>query len=163
MPSTDIFKYQLSTIADTSDWFVSLKDALNGLSAADAVKTTEGNHSIWELVYHIWFWNDRWLRRLRNEKLEPMAGDNETTFEAQNTGEEQWNALQNKLHNVLASMKQEAENITEAKWMQNASKENPMPWYKAYSNLVTHTVYHIGQIVTLRKTLGVWSPDQGVK
>lgn len=163
MSSTDIFRYQISTLTDTSDWFVSLKDALNGLSSADAVRVSNGNHSIWELVYHIWFWNDRWLKRIRNEKLEPMTGDNETTFEAHNTGEEQWNALLNRLFNVMASMKQEAENMTEAKWMQNVSESNPTPWYKAYSNLTTHTAYHIGQIVTLRKALGIWNPDQGVK
>src|SRR6266704_57860 len=58
------------------NWFVSGKEAMEGLTPEQAVWTDGKNHSVGQLVKHIVFWNSRVLAQFKGEKSpEPPAND----------------------------------------------------------------------------------------
>ena len=57
---------QFKACYDTNTWFVSIQTALENLDAKDALaKTSSDTHSIFELVYHLYFFNKLELDRFR--------------------------------------------------------------------------------------------------
>ncbi len=68
---------QLRTTHDREDWFVPANVAVAGLTAEQAKWSPgKGNHSIGQLAYHIWYWDDRALAKFNGEK---PARSTETT------------------------------------------------------------------------------------
>jgi hypothetical protein len=57
---------QLKDTHTNSNWFVCADVALAGVTPEQANWTDgKGNHSVGQLAYHIWFWNERNLRNMR--------------------------------------------------------------------------------------------------
>ncbi|MEP7037083.1 MAG: DinB family protein, partial [Acidobacteriota bacterium] len=71
MTIKEILLEQFTACYDENNWFVALKNALANLTADEADWKTENlDNSILETVNHLSFWNERWLKKLRNERVE---------------------------------------------------------------------------------------------
>jgi uncharacterized damage-inducible protein DinB len=155
-PPTDlrgVLLEQLRTTHDTEDWFVPVNIAVDGLTAEQAKWSPgKGNHSVGQLAYHIWYWDNRSLMRFKGEKPPAFDGNNNETFD--NFTAEQWDDLVKKLNQVLADWENAVQQADDATLAKNAS---------LVAHIGAHNAYHVGQILYVRKLQGVWNPDKGVK
>jgi hypothetical protein len=144
---------QLKDTHTNSNWFVCVDVALAGVTPEQANWTDgKGNHSVGQLAYHIWFWNDRNLRRLKGEDAGKFSGNNNETFDKFDA--KSWSETVQKLDAVLMELEKMVENADEAKLKAIAP---------TIANINTHNAYHIGEIVMVRKEQGSWDPSKGVK
>ena len=144
---------QLKDTHTNSDWFVCADVALAGVTAEQANwKDGKGNHSVGQLAYHIWFWNERNLRTMRGEHPEKFSGSNDETFDKFDA--KSWNETVQKVDAVLTELEKMVENADEAKLKAIAP---------TIANINAHNAYHIGEIVMVRKEQGSWDASKGVK
>ncbi|MEM9831946.1 MAG: DinB family protein [Bacteroidota bacterium] len=137
----------------TKDWYVPLGIAVEGLTAEQADwKDSVDNHSIRELLSHVAFWNERVLRVVQGEVVTDFNGDNETTF--RKFDDLDWNLAVKKADSIQMEWQQAVERAT-AQQLDSVGSE--------ISNMCSHTAYHTGQIVYIRKQNGWWTSAQGVK
>lgn len=145
------------------NWFVPLNDALAGLTAELASwKDGSGNHSIWQLVNHLIFWNERWLIRFRGEVPAKMEGENSETFGTSGS-ENDWKQSVQKLDEILTEWETRLKGMDDDLLKKEAFAGYGDSWIAMLTQTTIHNAYHIGQIVTLRKLQGSWNPEQGVK
>ena len=144
---------QLQTTHDKEDWFVPVSIAVDGLTAQQAQWSPgKGNHSVGQLAYHIWYWDQRALNNFKGEKNPPFDNNNNETFDKFTP--DQWGDLVKKLNQVLADWEKAVNEADDAKLAANAS---------LIAHVGAHNAYHVGQILYVRKLQGVWNPDKGVK
>jgi uncharacterized damage-inducible protein DinB len=144
---------QLHTTHDQEDWFVPVSIAVDGLTAEQAMWSPgKGNHSVGQLAYHIWYWDQRALNDFKGVKNEKFDGNNNETFD--NFTADQWNDLVKKLNQVMSDWDKAVADADDAKLAANAS---------LVAHVGAHNAYHVGQILYVRKQQGVWNPDKGVK
>jgi uncharacterized damage-inducible protein DinB len=164
MSAKEILIEQFKAGYEENGWFVALKNALANITAEQALWKPHGTeHSVWEAVYHLTFWNERWLKRFRNEPFEQGRVVIAETFQApENPSEAAWNAALYKLYGVMDAIKSILENITEEKLAEQVSEKYEAPWSAPLGNMVIHNAYHTGQIVIIRKIAGNWDASKGV-
>lgn len=144
---------QLKTSHDQEDWYVPVSIAVDGMTAQQAMWSPgKGNHSVGQLAYHIWYWDNRALNTFKGIANEKFDGNNNETFDKFDSA--QWNDLVKKLNQVLADWETVVEQADDAKLAANAS---------LIAHVGAHNAYHVGQILYVRKLQGVWNPDKGVK
>jgi len=135
------------------DWFVPVMKALDGLTAKQAMwKPADSAHSIGELAYHIWYWNKEQLDKFYDRKPAPFSGDNNQTFTA--FTEESWATTIKQLNDVMQAWETAIKTADEAKLQK---------WASVIDHINTHTAYHTGQILYVRKLQGIWDSNKGVK
>ena len=143
---------QLKDTHTNSNWFVCADVAVAGVTPEQANwKDGKGNHSVGQLAYHIWFWNERNLRNMKGEHPEKFSGNNDETFDKFDA--KSWAETVQKMDAVLTELEKMVENADEAKLKAIATTI-------AYIN--AHNAYHIGEIVMVRKEQGSWDPKKGV-
>ena len=143
---------QLRTTHNQKDWFVSAKEAVDGVSAEQANWTDgKGNHSVGQLTYHLLFWNRRALAEFKGEDPGKFSGNNDETFN--NFDAKQWNATVKELDEVMTAWEKAVESADDAKLQKGAS---------TIAHIGAHNAYHLGQIVFVRKEQGSWDPKNGV-
>lgn len=141
-------------------WFVALRKALDGVTAESAMWKPEGaDHSIWELVNHTIFWNERWLQRYRGELTKPQDVENTSTFRPEDSD---WQATLTHLWAVMDEWRGNLETITDEKLESPVNEQYQAPWRSPLAHQNIHNAYHIGQIVLLRKLQGSWDASKGV-
>ena len=145
---------QFNATYNKKNWFVSLLDAVKDLSEVQAREKVKADvNSIYELVTHLTFWNERYLHKLRNHKLNEVA-DNDDTFK--NEANLHFDQLMAKAEHVFSE------------WQIELAKPDPFPqgetndWNSIVGHISSHNAYHIGQIVILRKLQGSWDKAKGV-
>ena len=145
---------QLRTVHNQKDWFVPVNVAVEGLTPDQAKwKDKSGNHSISELVNHLIFWNQRALEKFQDQKGVPFDGNNEETFsKGMESGD--WTAAVQKLDSVMTDCEKAVEQADDAKLQK---------WASTIAHIGTHTAYHTGQIIYIRRLQGSWNPEKGVK
>lgn len=144
---------QLRTTHDQEDWFVPVSIAVDGLTAQQAMWSPgKGNHSVGQLAYHIWYWDQRALNDFKGVKNEKFDGNNNDTFDKFTA--DQWTDLVKKLNQVLSDWDKAVNDADDAKLAASAS---------LIAHVGAHNAYHVGQILYVRKQQGVWNPDKGVK
>jgi len=145
---------QLKTTHNKKEWFVPVNIAVEGLTAEQAMwKDSSGNHSVGQLVNHLYFWNARELAKFKGEKPGPFSGNNEETF-ANKLDQQSWTALVKNLDDVLTQLE---------KIISEANDAKLLALYADIANISTHNAYHTGQIIFVRKLQGSWNPENGVK
>lgn len=154
---------QFTVTYEENGWFVALKNALEGLSVEEALwKEGELDHSIWELVVHLRYWNERWLRRFFGGEVGESKETIDATFRGESGGAEEWKKLKDELFKVFADWKRAIETADEAKFGELVSAEYDEPWSVPIAHQNIHNAYHIGQIVVIRKIQGSWNAERGV-
>jgi uncharacterized damage-inducible protein DinB len=143
---------QLQTTHNKEDWFVPANVAVAGLTAEQAKWSPgKGQHSVGQLAYHLWFWDERALQQFNGVKPPAFTGNNDETFDNFNAA--QWNDLVKKLNQVMSDWEKAVETADDKKLAENAS---------LIAHVGAHNAYHIGQILYVRKLEGVWDPSKGV-
>jgi hypothetical protein len=143
---------QLKSTHNVKNWFVPVNTAIEGLTAEQATWKDKGNHSVGQLAYHIWFWNERQLNDFRGTKNAAFSGNNEETFDK--FDQKQWNDLVKKVDQVLTDIE---------KWVESANDEQLKKHASTLANISAHNAYHTGQIISVRKAQGSWDAEKGVK
>jgi uncharacterized damage-inducible protein DinB len=144
---------QLRTTHSDEDWFVPANIAVAGLTADQAKWTPgNGNHSVGQLAYHLWFWDTQSLARFKGDKPPAFSGNNDETFN--DFTAEQWDDLVKKLNQVMTDWEAAVANADDQTLADHAS---------LIAHVGAHNAYHIGQIIYVRKLQGVWDPGKGVK
>lgn len=164
MTTKEFLIEQFTVCYDENGWFVALKNALRNLTAEQAAWKTENlDNSIWEILAHLNFYNERYLKRFKGEKLPPSNLENSETFAgAGELSEEDWQREVEKFDQVMSEWRSLLESADEEKLAQAVSAENASPWREVISNINTHNAHHGGQIVVLRKLQGSWDASKGV-
>jgi uncharacterized damage-inducible protein DinB len=138
------------------------------IAAELAARRVEGfPHSIGQLVFHMNYWMDYDLRRIRGEKPK-YPEHNSESFPTQGTpaGEEEWNRLRTRFSTLLDDAARMANSSREELDRQiepthPSHKERETSLEAVLWQLVAHNSYHIGQIAMIRRTLGAWPPRDG--
>lgn len=134
-------------------WYgASLREALSGVTAEIAlIRPSESVHNIWELVEHIFAWEDTLLRRLGGEKLdEPEEGDFPSPPPAPNDAA--W-------ERTLAKAERIHDRFLAACDEQTSESLERIVTGKEYNvrlmlhGALNHLAYHTGQIVLLKKLI----------
>jgi len=151
---------ELRSTHDKAEWFTPMNNAVAGLTAEQAKwvpKNAQGkldpdaNHSVGMLAYHLVFWNENALARLRGEKP-ANPNNNDETFNDFDPAH--WKDIVQRLDLVMKNLETEVEKMPE----ENLTKAAP-----TISHISTHNAYHTGQILYVRKLQGSWNPANGVK
>ena len=151
---------QLHSTHDMAEWFTPMNTAVAGLTAEQAKwvpQNAQGkldpnaNHSVGMLAYHLVFWNENALARLRGEKL-TSPGNNDETFNDFDAAH--WDDIVQRLDRVMKSLETEVEKMPGEKLAEVAP---------TIAHISTHNAYHTGQILYVRKLQGSWNPANGVK
>jgi hypothetical protein len=152
---------QLRSTHNQAEWFVPIDAAVAGLTAEQAkwVPTNaagkidpNANHSVGMLTYHLFFWNNNALAKLKGEKAPPVPSNNDETFNDFDAAN--WSKTVHDLDAVLTALEDLVANSDDA----TLAKFAP-----TIAHISTHNAYHTGQILYVRKLQGSWNPDNGVK
>lgn len=164
MTTKEFLLEQLTVCYDENGWFVALKNALRNLTADEAGWKPENlDNSIWGILAHLNFYNERYLRRFKGESLPPSTLENSETFAgADEASEANWQAEVERFDLVMSEWRNLLEATDQEKLAQAVSAENKSPWHEVISNINTHNAHHGGQIVVLRKLQGSWDASKGV-
>jgi len=144
---------QFATSYNKTEWFVCFKQAVKGLTHEQATqKMHKDCQTIFEIVAHLTYWNERYLKKMRGEIQDsPMQENNQLTFTQ--SGFKNWDELLQKAEEVFSGWVKHLETLT----------EKDTEHFTAISNTAMHNAYHIGQIVFLRKLHESWKSEEGVK
>lgn len=164
MTTKEFLLDQFISCYDTNGWFVALRNTLNNLTAQQAAWKPDGaDNSIWGVLAHLNFYNERYLKRFKGEQIENSHLENSETFSgAEDASEENWQAEIEKFDRVMSEWKSAIESADESKFAQNVSAENQSPWAEVVGLINTHNSHHGGQIVIMRKMQGSWDASKGV-
>jgi uncharacterized damage-inducible protein DinB len=160
MNQRDILLKQMAANHNEPNWFVPVVRALQGLTAEQASVKKGDSNSIWEIVNHLTFWNERYLHRFNGTPLTGKIESNDETFHNENN--EDWEAAQTRLHKVLTDWIRAVKKADEDIFLRSAHEDREDPWYSVIANINIHNAYHIGQIIEIRKSQGNWDPKNGV-
>jgi uncharacterized damage-inducible protein DinB len=145
---------QLKQTHDQQDWFVPADKAVAGLTVEQASwKQGNANHSIAQLVQHLVFWNQSQLATWKGQKPPAYSGKNDETF-GNNLDKAGWENAVKQLDAVLTDME---------KWIEAADDASFRKQADNIAHVSTHSAYHTGQILFIRKQQGSWDPAKGVK
>ena len=162
MTAKEIILAQMSACHnDENYWFAPVKNVLAGLTEAQALQKDESNNSIMQIVIHLIFWNERWLKRFKGEEVPKMEGDNKTTFSV-GASIEDWEKTIMHIDNIMTEWINTIKKKDDAELLKPVFEGEADPWNSYLHTIAMHNAYHIGQIVTIRKIQGSWDPDQGV-
>lgn len=161
MSTKDVLLEQFTCCHKKSHWFVSFEKAVAGLTLEQAQwKKSDCENSIWEIISHLVFWNERFLNRFKNIDNPKMEGNNDTTFTY--LKELEWPQVLDQFNIVMKDWLETIEKSDDEKFEQTISEESKETWLESLSSITLHNAYHIGQIVTIRKMQGSWRKEQGL-
>lgn len=152
MNTKELILNQFEASYNRDTWFVSLKTAVEGIGSYQAsYKNENSTHSIMEIVHHLYFYNLLELNRFKGIADHVSIKDNKTTFS--NAGEMSWEQLLNKLFNTMKDWLDE---------MKRCDEEYIERYIESLTYINLHNAYHIGQILQIRKSYGMWDENKGV-
>jgi uncharacterized damage-inducible protein DinB len=141
---------------------------VDDLSADAAARQAAGfPHSIGQLVFHMNYWMDYELRRIRGERPAYPEHSSESFPPAPSPADAQdWDRQRKRFAGLLADfsvlskssteeMQRQIETVHEGDTKLSGTLEAVL-W-----QMVAHNSYHTGQIATIRRALGTWPPRGG--
>ncbi len=124
-------------------------------------------HSIAQLIFHMNYWMDYELRRIRGQKpLYPAHNSESFPRDSQAADPQEWERLRRDFAWFLAEyaklaesprgeLDRQIESVHEGDTKVSGTLESVV-W-----QMVTHNSYHTGQIAMIRRVLGAWPPQAG--
>ncbi|MGA8439734.1 MAG: DinB family protein [Candidatus Sulfotelmatobacter sp.] len=138
------------------------------LSAELASRQVKGfPHSIAQLVFHMNYWMDYELRRIRGERpVYPEHASESFPSTASPSDAQEWDRLWKRFARLLADFATLADSSPEEMQRQIESAhagdiEVAGTLEAVLWQMVAHNSYHTGQVATLRQILGAWPPRGG--
>jgi uncharacterized damage-inducible protein DinB len=138
------------------------------ISAEVAARQAAGfPHSVGQLVFHMNYWMEYELRRIRGERP-AYPEHNSESFPAASAllDEREWERLRARMADLLgefaALAKSSAQELQrEIKSTQAGDKTVAGTLGAVLWQMVAHNSYHTGQIALVRRALGAWPPRRG--
>jgi len=155
---------QFNRCYDENGWFVSARNALEGLTAEQADWSPEGSdNSIWETLTHITYYNNAYLQRFKGIDFEYEISTNDDTFKGSAfPSEDEWQKVVAEFDAVMTEFRELLTSADATKLDELVSDENPRKWSSLIADINAHNAYHAGQILLIRKLQGSWNPEKGV-
>ena len=155
---------QFTACYDENGWFVALKNALQNLTAEQAIWKTENlDNSIWEILSHLNFYNEAYLKRFKGiDYVYPINENSETFSSAEMATEDAWQAELERFDSIIIEWRNLLEAADEGKFAEAVSATNKSLWSSILAHINAHNAHHGGQIVILRKLQGSWDSRKGV-
>jgi len=138
------------------------------ISAEVAARQVPGfPHSVGQLVFHMNYWMDYELRRIRGQRLAYPEHSSESFPAAPSPSDAaEWDRLRARFaalladfaalaHSPRAELDRQIETVHEGDTKIAGTLEAVL-W-----QMVAHNSYHVGQIATVRRALGAWPPRGG--
>ena len=138
------------------------------ISAEVAARQVAGfPHSIGQLVFHMNYWMDYDLRRVRGERPKYPEHNTESfppTPSPKDAAD--WNRMRQEFASFLAEHVRLAESPRselerEVEPTNDRHKEQASTLEAVLWQTVAHNSYHVGQIAMIRRVLGAWPPKAG--
>jgi uncharacterized damage-inducible protein DinB len=138
------------------------------LSAELAARHAEGfPHSVGQLVFHMNYWMDYELCRIRGERPKYPEHSAASFPSAPSSADVmEWGELRTRMANLLAafaelakSSPQELQGEIESAY--DGDKKVAGTLEAVLWQMVAHNSYHVGQIAMVRRALGAWPPCGG--
>jgi uncharacterized damage-inducible protein DinB len=124
-------------------------------------------HSIGQLVFHMNYWMDYDLRRIRGEKP-PYPAHNSESFPDRPAPADarEWDLLRSQFAALIKHSAALADSSTqelhrEIEPTHASHKERAATLEAVLWQLVAHNSYHVGQVAMIRQVLGAWPPRTG--
>jgi len=149
--------WQWDHIWEKEEWIAPVSTVLEGIPAAAAAWAPQGGgNSIWETLNHMTYYNERRLLRLTGQEVEHQKS-NEETFKGSMDPEDEegWEAAVIKARTIAAGLREALGQLTEAQ-LDSPYVSGDITLGQELLNWIMHDAYHAGQIVLIRKQLGVW-------
>jgi uncharacterized damage-inducible protein DinB len=164
MTTKEILLEQFTACYDENGWFVALKNAVKNLSAQQAIwKPENSDNSTWEILSHLNFYNEAYLKRFQGiDYVYPTTDNNETFSSAENASEEAWQAEVERFDSIMNEWRNLLGEADESKFGEAVSATNKSLWSSIVAHINVHNAHHGGQIVLLRKLQGSWDAAKGV-
>ena len=164
MTTKETLLEQFTACFDENGWFVALRNAVKNLTAEQAIWKAENlDNSIWEIVHHLNFYNEAYLKRFKGiNYVYPTENNDETFASAETVSEEAWQAEIEKFDSIMTEWRSLLEAAEESKFDEAVSATNSSAWGSLLAHVNAHNAHHGGQIVVLRKLQGNWDAKQGV-
>ncbi|MDQ3750193.1 MAG: DinB family protein [Acidobacteriota bacterium] len=164
MKTKEILLEQFTACYNENGWFVALKNAVKNLTAKQAIWKTENlDNSIWEILSHLNFYNEAYLKRFKGMTVDYSGIENSETFSgAETVSEEAWQAEIEKFDSIMTEWRSLLEAAESSKFDEAVSATNNSAWSSLIAHINAHNAHHGGQIVVLRKLQGSWDAKQGV-
>ncbi len=160
MNKKTILLNQMAANHNEPNWFVPIDRALQGLTIEQAREKPGDSNSIWEIVNHLIFWNERYLQRFKGNSPHQKVESNDETFENKNG--QDWEAAKDQLFAILTDWATVLKDAEGSIFEISAHEDRHDPWYSVLAHINIHNAYHIGQIVEIRKSKGNWDSSKGV-
>jgi len=159
----DLLRAEFNVCYDENSWFVSVRNAISGLSVEQACwKPEDSANCIWETLSHLTYYNNAYLQRFIGIDYEYGVNDNNETFSTGEYTEADWQADVRRFDDVMNQFREAISVAAESKFSEQVSPENTRTWARLISDINTHNAYHAGQIVLLRKLQSNWDANKGV-
>jgi len=138
------------------------------ISAELAARAVAGfPHSVGQLVFHINYWMEYEVRRIRGERPAYPEHSSESFPAAPSLADaREWDRLRTRLADLLGefavlakSSPQELQREIES--VQAGDKNVAGTLEAVIMQMVAHNSYHVGQIAMMRRALGAWPPRGG--
>ncbi len=131
--------------------------ALEGLTPEIArMRPQNDYHSCWELLHHAVVWQEAIFEAILGKDVDWQA-----ISEKDNWPGEEYLADDSNFVNLIEKFTQGLKKAEELAKSMDLTKSMPAwgdaPVLQAYFVLLQHNSYHLGQIVAVRKMLGIWS------
>jgi uncharacterized damage-inducible protein DinB len=141
---------------------------IDDLSAELAARHVKGfPHSIGQLVFHMNYWMDYALRRIRGEKPTYPEHSSESFPSAPSPADaEDWDRLRKRFVSLLADFaaltnSSPLEMQRQIESMHEGDKKVAGSLEAVVSQMLAHNSYHTGQVTMIRRVLGAWPPRGG--
>jgi uncharacterized damage-inducible protein DinB len=140
-----------------------VEDLSAGLAAA---RVTGFPHSIGELVFHMNYWMDYELRRIRGQRTAYPEHNSESFPSEPSFDAQEWDRLKSRLTALLADFaalakSAPAELQRQIETAHEGDKKVAGTLEAVLWQMVAHNSYHTGQIALIRRALGAWPPRAG--
>ena len=164
MNTKELLLKQFTLCYDKNGWFVATKNALENLSAEQAIwKPENSDNSIWEILFHLNYYNEAYLKRFKGiDYVYSISSNDETFTHAKNATEEEWQAEIERFDSIMSEWRNLLDAADEAKFGESVSETHKSRWSSIISHINTHNAHHGGQIVILRKLQKSWDARKGV-
>jgi uncharacterized damage-inducible protein DinB len=137
------------------------------ISAALAARQVAGfPHSIGQLVFHMNYWMEYELRRIRGQRPKYPEHNSESFPASVALGDAEWDRLRTRMAELLGEFaelaKSSAEELQrEVEGVHEADKKVAGTVEDVLWQMLVHNSYHVGQIAMIRRMLGAWPPRGG--
>ncbi|MDH3710478.1 MAG: DinB family protein [Cyclobacteriaceae bacterium] len=139
---------------------VSLERALDGLQWHQAgVEVPQYPHTIWQQLKHLNYWQDRFISRLEGMTVLPAKSSDEGWCFTKAPMDE--NEFRREVGKLLTGINYTAETILSDPAELSQQKGDYPHGFGVVQAMASHLSYHIGEIVLLRRMMGIWPPPSG--